>query len=204
MAITETSICNSALIKCGADIITALTDNNKRAKLCNEQYSKLRDALLMSHLWNFALVRLELTKLSTTPVFEWDVEYLLPADNLRIIKIQDSNDVCTNCVILDNDTGYNAGIPFVIENGKILTDSTDLKIQYIKQVTDTSKYTPAFAEALSRYLAWDICYALTNSATFSERLKMEFTDYLRNVRSFDAQEGTAQDYLFQEFIAARL
>ena len=40
---TEVSICNSALIKVGAERITSLSDSNKRAQLCSEQYSKMRD-----------------------------------------------------------------------------------------------------------------------------------------------------------------
>ena len=46
MASSEVAICNSALIKIGAAEITSLSDVNKRAQLCNEQYSKLRDELL--------------------------------------------------------------------------------------------------------------------------------------------------------------
>tara|TARA_R100001530_G_scaffold114015_1_gene80959 strand:+ start:206 stop:1021 length:816 start_codon:yes stop_codon:yes gene_type:complete len=57
MASSEVAICNSALIKLGAAEISSLSDTNKRAQLCNAQYSKLRDELLRSHPWNFAIGR---------------------------------------------------------------------------------------------------------------------------------------------------
>jgi len=55
-------ICNSALIKIGVSPITALTDNNKAARLCNLIYDKLRRKLLISHYWNFARGRARLTQ----------------------------------------------------------------------------------------------------------------------------------------------
>ena len=39
------SICNSALNQLGAASITALTDNSKNARLCNERYETVRDAV---------------------------------------------------------------------------------------------------------------------------------------------------------------
>ena len=42
-------ICNSALNQLGAASITSLTDNSKNARLCNERYATVRDAVFRSH-----------------------------------------------------------------------------------------------------------------------------------------------------------
>ena len=38
-------ICNSALNQLGASSITALTENSKNARICNERYETIRDAV---------------------------------------------------------------------------------------------------------------------------------------------------------------
>ena len=48
-------ICNSALNQLGASSITALTENSKNARICNERYETVRDAVYRSHPWNCLL-----------------------------------------------------------------------------------------------------------------------------------------------------
>jgi len=57
MAATNEDIANSALAKLGAEEITSLSDTTRRARLVNRQFVKIRDKLLRSHPWNFAIKR---------------------------------------------------------------------------------------------------------------------------------------------------
>jgi len=57
MASTDVDICNGALLELGEEVIVALSDNNKRARACNQRYADIRDSILRSHLWNFAVKR---------------------------------------------------------------------------------------------------------------------------------------------------
>ena len=57
---TSVDICNSALIKIGADTITTIADDNKRANLCNERYKHCRDEVLRSHNWDCATLKVKL------------------------------------------------------------------------------------------------------------------------------------------------
>lgn len=175
MADSIVEICNSALIKVGADRIDDLSDNNKRARLCNEQYDKKRKALLLSHPWNFATKRVSLTPDVATPEFEFDVQFTLPADCLRVEK--------TDLQILT---------PWKIEGRKLLCNEATVKIKYIFDETDTTQYTPTFDEALAFDIAKDIAYAITQSNTRADSLKKDAKDALMNARSFDAQEGTVE------------
>jgi len=72
MATTEVTISNSALIKLGAETITTFEDDNKRARLCKNQYPLMRDKLLRSHPWNFNTKRVELGLLAAAPEFGYD------------------------------------------------------------------------------------------------------------------------------------
>jgi hypothetical protein len=187
MAITEVSICNSALIKVGADRIDSLSDDNKRAILCNEQYTKVRDEVLQSHLWNFALARVELAKDATAPAFEYANRYLLPSDVLRVFFLYP----------MEND------IEWKREGNYILTDDDPLKIVYIRKEPDTSLFSPVFAECLAYRLAQELAYPLVQSTQLAQLMEQKYQDFLRKARSYDAQEGTPYMLTDDTFINVR-
>lgn len=172
---TDVSICNSALIKLGAERITALTDDSKEAQLCNEQYEKIRDKLLFSHPWNFATKRVELTANGNTSVYDDLNEFDLPADYLRIYE---QEDVQRQWFIEDSGSGK-----------KLYADDDPVAFRYIFKNTDPSTYSPGFVELLSLALAKDLAYSLVQSATLKQTLLAEYESMLRDVRSFDSQEG---------------
>lgn len=170
---SSTEICNSALIKLGQERISSLSQSNKRAALCNEQYSKLRDARLQSHHWNFAISRGQLSLLSSSPEFGFDYQYQLPSDCLKAIHLHDKT------------------ARFKVEENKYLhTNLSQAELLYVKQVTDESKYSPMFRELLAYDIAIDLCIALTQKRTLKLDLIDERKELLRDTRSVDGQEGT--------------
>ena len=82
-------ICNSALNQLGAGSITALTENSKNARLCNERYETVRDAVYRSHPWNCLIKRVQLAQDSDTPAWGFSFQYTLPSDCLRVLQIKD-------------------------------------------------------------------------------------------------------------------
>lgn len=181
---TKTGICNAAIIAVGEERISDITENNKRAIACNERYDKLRKALLKAHPWNFALERVELAVTATEPEFGYAYAYQLPTDCLRVLRI-------------------NGDYEYKIEGKLLLTDYSDVKILYIKDVTDPGLFSDDFAECLGAFLAWKICYHLTNSRTLTQDLKSDFNEMLREVRTMDAQEGTPDAIEASDWINAR-
>ena len=81
-------ICNSALNLLGASTISALTEDSKNARLCNQRFEPIRNRTFRSHAWNFATKRVELAKDSDAPVVEYANQYTLPADSLRVLQIK--------------------------------------------------------------------------------------------------------------------
>jgi len=178
------SICNSALIKLGANTITALTETSKEARLCNAQYEVVRDRLLQSHPWNFAIKRIALNKLSEAPAFGWEAQYQLPTDYLRVLTVYPELD-------------------FEVEGDRVLSNSGDVSIRYMYSATDPSKYPPRFSESLAYELAKELCYALIQSNTQQAQLFQIAEDYLRKTRSYDAQEGTPQQFFSSSWTDSR-
>lgn len=177
MASTEVEIANSALIKVGAQLITSLNDNVKGARIIKEQLPKLRDELILSHPWNFAIKRVELAALVTAPI------QLQEPDDFRY-QLQLPNDVLR---VLDTDILFPQ--PWQIEGDKLLANNNTVKIKYLAQITDPSKWTATFSEVLSLRLAADVSYSLVQSVTLSQQLYALFERKLGEARSYDAQEG---------------
>jgi len=184
--ITSTSICNDALLEIGAERIVSLSDTSKRALICNEQYEKLRDYVLTCHPWVFSIKRAELAQLVSTPEFGYAYQYQLPSDCLRVLKTDE-------------------GEEYKVEGVYLLTDATTAFIQYISRVTDASKYSPNFAMALSKFLAANICYPITQSRELVNDLRADFQRILQEARSVDAMAmGTPNDFEVDEFLLSRL
>lgn len=181
---TETSICNSALIKIGAERISSLTENNKRAIVCNEQYPKIRDEVLRAHPWNFAIKRVELAQITDAPAFEYKYYYQLPEDCLRVLAI-------------------NSDHAFKIEGKYIATDATSMKIKYIARIEDASQFDTIFCEALAARLAADIAYSVAQNTSLQSMLISMYSAQLALARSMDAQEGTADQVSADGWINSR-
>lgn len=149
---SEVSICNSALQKLGAGTITALSDNSKTGRACNNAYERLRDAALRKHTWSFAKTRVELAADSTAPEFGYAYKYSLPVDCVRV---------------LPDYPGYIANSPTrEIEGRYLLTDEGGpLQIRYIKKVEDPNEMDVLFHEVLACDIAEDICEEITQSNT---------------------------------------
>lgn len=182
---TDLGIVNSALIKLGVEIITALPGTTRQGALAYEQFDKLRDELLSEHYWNFAVKRETLTATVSTPEFEFAYEYQLPFDFLRMIATQYEEDF------------------YQIEDNKLYSNYSDIKIRYIAQVSDASKFSALFSELLSYKIAIDLCYILTQSNSLKNTLLGEYQVKLRDARSIDAQENPSYNLTDDLFIESR-
>lgn len=187
MADSEVAICNSALIKLGVETITALSEINRQAILCKEQYPKIRNKLLYAHPWNFAMKRAILVVTATAPTYEFAYEYTLPTDCLRVW-----------------DSQYGPEKDFYqVEGNKLYSNYSDVAIKYISKVTDTTKFSPVFDECLALMLAIDLEFSLVQSNSFKNTLLQELQQELRDSRSFDAQENPSYPYQDDLFLNAR-
>lgn len=184
---SDVEICNSALIKLGVEVIASLSEESKAARLCKEQYPKLRDKLLQSHYWNFAEKRLELVVVSGSSPFGFFFRYQLPTD----------------CISAKHLNVKNAR--FKVESNRILhTNIEGAKLLYIRREEDVSKYSPMFSELLSYDISIDLCMSLTQKRTLRADLKDDRKEFLRDARSADGQEGTNDELMSDVWLDARI
>lgn len=165
---SDVDIVNSALTKLGEARITSLSDNVKQAREMNAIYELRRDNLLRAYNWSFAMERTSLSASSDAPAWGYSYEYVLPADCVRVVQVDD-------VWIIPGYSDFIGGPdeePFKIEARTIVTDiGAPLKIRYIKKVTNTASYDPCFVETLAYDLAYEACEAITQSGTKKESLR---------------------------------
>ena len=186
-------ICNSALNLLGASTISALTDDSKNARLCNQRYEPIRNRVFRSHAWNCLTKRVQLAKDSAAPVIEYANQYTLPADCLRVLKIHTG---ATDSIASDID--------YAVEGRKIKTDEGTVFLVYIALITDPNEYDSYLQEALAALLAADLAYAITNNATLAKNYAATADERLREARFIDATENSLGVVESNEFTDARL
>jgi len=193
-------VANRALTKLGAARIISLADNNKQARAVASCFDDLRDAELRAHRWSFALVRTALPALTTTPAYEFQYEYQLPADFLRLDMI----DGRYPSTVMDNYIGAETA-EYAIEGGKILTDiAAPLKIRYCRRVDDPNAWDVLFREALACRIAAEICEELTQSNQKKDAAWAEWKRAVGEAVKVNAIERPPQMPPDDQFIISRL
>jgi len=168
-------ICNSALNQLGASSITALTENSKNARLCNERYETIRDAVFRSHPWNCLVTRVQLAQDTDTPAWGFSYQYTLPSDCLRVLTI------------LNYDADYK------IEGRKLLINESSVFMLYLKIETDVNQLDILLRETIAAGLASDIAYAITSNMAVSKLMIEKYGLKLSEAKHTDASEGYNTD-----------
>ena len=169
---SDVDICNSALNMIGASNIISLTEDSRAARVCNQRYEFIRDAVFRAHPWNCLVTRTSLAADSDTPAFEFDHQHTLPADCLRVLRPENPDTV------------------FRVEGRKIISSTTPFKMIYVARITDPNEYDQLLIESIAARLAADVSYALVNSASLSQMLMAPYDSKLSEARFVDATEGT--------------
>jgi len=187
------NMCNSALNLLGASTISALTDDTKNARLCNQRYEPVRNRVFRSHAWNCLHKRVQLAQNSTAPIVEYDHAYALPSDCLRVLKIHNGT---TDSIATSLD--------YKLEGRNIVTDIDTIFLIYISLDTDPNNYDTYLRESISHQLAADLCYAITNNASLANNYMVRADERLREARFIDATENSLGIVEANEFTDARL
>lgn len=169
---TAVTICNSALLKLGADKISALSQTTRAAVTCNTLYAYLRDEVMGESPWRFALKRAVLSPNGTTPAFDFDFSYDIPSDCLRLLSPDDDE------------------IIWIQEGSQILCSETTLNMKYLYRNEDESSWDARFCEALAWRLCMELALSLTQSIPMKQEAEKSYKDALAQARAMNAVIGT--------------
>ena len=153
-------ICNIALTNIGETKIAALNEENERARVVNLRYEDCRDSVLRTHPWNCAVTRVELSADVTAPSWGYAKRFALPADCLRVLDVENNFE------------------KYEVEGRYLVTDSTSMKLKYIKRVTDPTEFDSLLLHAISLKLASEIAENLTGRADLRDRMFQKYLQIL--------------------------
>ena len=190
--VSETEIYNAVLDRLSEESVLSTDDEKAVARWLNRNYPLQRDALLQRHTWNFAMKRRQLAADTVTPDFEWNYQYTIPEDCIRVLPVT-------------TDGKRNSPpIGYVVEGNKILTNKGGpLNVRYIFRQTDTSMFTPVFVDLLVQILAANFAYWITGKASFAKQLSDFSTGAFLEAARIDSLEGLPEEPYDDEIIMVR-
>lgn len=182
------SICNIALIELGEAPITALTESNKRATLCNARYDDVRRFVLRSHPWNCARKQAQLAASATVPLFTWTNKYPLPSDFIRFYAEKSE---------LNFDV-------WEVFDGCIYTNTSGaLDCDYIYDLQDCAKMDPGLIHTIAADLTSAIGLALTQNPSRVDLATKSLAAKYSLARFINAQERAPSEWDVDVLLASR-
>ena len=176
MATSVIELCNNALTDLGEEAIASLADNTKAARLCNQRWPAVRDAVLRAHPWNCATAQAELAASAAPPGWQYQAGYPLPANCLRVLSVS---------------VGGAALEAWEVQAGAILCNASGpLEVCYIQRIADPRLYDPLLCEALTARLSATLAYPITASTALAQSFWGMYADKLREARGVDAREAS--------------
>lgn len=159
---TALTVCSDALILIGGEPISAFTEGTDAANTCDRIYPDIRDQALQAYPWAFSFQKIQLARLSTTPINEFKYEYQLPGDRLGPPR-RVFNTSATNSYPVQN---------YRIQENKLLTNEETVYIDYQYSVPEYAM--PVYFIQLLKYImAWHLCIPITDQtekAVYWERI----------------------------------
>jgi hypothetical protein len=189
--ILSVPIANMALDLLEEEPIVSADDNRTAVRWMARNFGPIRDAMLRSHPWNWAIKRAALDVEVTAPASGWSYGYLLPSDFIRLVPLTG---------------GYlnGADVPFALEGQRILTNAgTSAKIVYVARVVDETKMDPIFVQALAATVASRAASFITGKTSYMQLCQQLAKDLTLQAQMVDALEGTPAEAAGDDWINGR-
>jgi len=184
--LSQVKIANRALALLGAKKINSIGDNSLEAKSIANMWDDTLKSVLSEAAWGFATESKMLNRVDRQGA--WSAHgvlsfFQLPSD---VVKI----------------TAYSNNSAYIKRRGNFLAASTtELGIEYVYFMKDTTKFPIKFVEALACKLAADICYDITNSDSKTMGLLELYNgQYLPAALTENAREGSQDSIIADEWV----
>lgn len=166
------TICNSALLKIGNDVITSIDGNQRAAIVCKTLFQYLADEVMGESPWVFATKQSVLAPTGVAPPYTWQYAYDIPSDCLRPLVPDDDH------------------IHWVVNGTQILCNETSLNLDYLFRNQDASSWDARFCETLAWRLAMELALALARSIPLKQEAEKSYNAALAQARAMNAVIGT--------------
>lgn len=175
----ETDVANKALIELGEiGQITALTDDDERARTLLAVFGIARRAVLREHFWSFALKQASVAADSTTPTFDFSNRYRLPSDFIALVRM------------------YPREVNWKRVGDYLYSDyGPPLEFTYVRDEDNLGVWDALATDLLATRLAMDAAYAITGTRDLRRELMQVYATKLSAARHMDAMESGSTEEL---------
>ncbi len=196
---TDVSVCSNALLMLGENPINSFTEGAvsgglDRARIAQNLWPTVRNALLRSHPWNCAKARVSLSPEATTPAFGYTYQYVLPSKWLRNVEI--------NGVKVD-EVDYEVETAGETTGKRLLVNEATLNLKYIWRNEDVTSWDPLLVDCAELAMAMRMAYPITQSVSLRDHYANELFEKLKRARSVDGQDDSPATFGSFEILTAR-
>lgn len=188
MAVSEVTICSNALLMLGDSPINSFDESTSRARLATNLWEPVRDMVLRLHPWNCAVKRISLAPDSIAPAFDWNYQFTLPADCLRVLSVGRSG----------------AESDWLVESGKLLCDENPVLLRYIWRNESPARWDSALVWAMTIAMRAVFSQPVAASTSLEQLIRDQLQDVLKQARAADGQEDPPQQLGNERLYAARM
>ncbi len=175
---SKVAIVNLALICLGVKTITSFNDDAKAARISAQLYDHVRDQELAKYIWKFALARRRIPEyVSDEPRGSYQYAYAKPVDWLKTVWLGNLTLGTPEAVNEVHEADWSHEGELILCN-----IAAPLPLQYLRRITDPTKYDVLFSHAFSRALAMAMADALTDSTTKWEKARAEYREAIAEAR----------------------
>lgn len=181
---TSIEIWNSAMLRIGADRITAFgidEESQLEAALAATNYQNIKESFLRSYAWNPALRRAVLAESTESPPNQFGHRFALPSDCLRLIEARSGDRALSNI----NGQGVRT---YELEGRFILTNETNIIAKYVSNI-DESEFGSQMEEALIGKICAENVFAIGQSNTALSNFAAMYEAKLNEAKTTDALEN---------------
>lgn len=180
--INKIDICNMALAQLGQEPIASLEQDDERARRFRLFYEPVKQEVLRTHHWGFACGESSLDLLDTLSEGKFPYVYAYPQDCLFVRKVFAA---ATN----GNPAPFQEGYRHDFQARVILCALPQAKVQYTRDVKDSSVFDAAFVKAFSLALAADLAVSLTGDSALGQRITQKYLLALDEARRSNMTEN---------------
>lgn len=150
---------NNALALLGEYSIESIENDGRVEDLVNYHYDSVWKEVLNSYNWSDAIRYVQLSQLSTSPLTEYDYQYQLPSNCLRVISLNETSDR------LQSEH-------YILQGDKLLTNEDTALIKYIEEI-DSTTVDPQLSKVFYTELAIRLAIPLVKSSDLRNRLQQD-------------------------------
>lgn len=181
---SQVKILNLALVRIGARMVSAMTEDAKSALIANELWDLVRDMVLADYDWGFARWHRAMAANSVSPLAEFEYAYPLPADCVAVRKLIEG--ITDTDAVAVSPAPSHKGPAYQVVGPEIHTSAEEVTLTYTRQVSNAALWPAHFVDCFAWRLAKEINVSMRGEKTKSDGLEDEYMRALMNARGIDA------------------